>query len=289
MIENYTPYHIHSMLSNGVTNIDSITDFHDYVDAAKELGMKAFAFSEHGSLFAWLKKKEYIESCGMKYIHCVEAYLTEDLSEKKRDNYHCVLIARNYDGVKEINKLVSRSFNRTDNHFYYMPRISFDELFATSDNVIITTACLGGVLNGGTDTAKEKYLSFLVNNKHRCFLEIQHHIVDDQINYNKMMYELSKETGIPLIAGTDTHALNDEHMDGRAMLQKAKDVHFANEDKWDLTFKSLDQLIAAYKKQRSLPTEVVMDAIENTNIMADMVEPFTLDYSPKYPKLYADS
>lgn len=289
MVNNYTPYHIHSMLSNGVTNIDSITDFHDYVDAAKELGMKAFAFSEHGSLFAWLKKKEYIESCGMKYIHCVEAYLTEDLSEKKRDNYHCVLIARNYDGVKEINKLVSQSFNRTDNHFYYMPRISFDELFATSDNVIITTACLGGVLNSGTDTAKEKFLSFLVRNKHRCFLEIQHHNVDEQIKYNHLMYELSKEIGVPLITGTDTHALNDEHMDGRAMLQKAKDVRFANEEKWDLTFKSLDQLIAAYKKQRSLPIDVVMEAIENTNVMAEMVEPFTIDYSPKYPKLYADS
>ena len=52
---NYTPYHIHTMLSNGVTNIDSITDFHAYVDQAKEYGMKAFGFAEHGSLFAWLK------------------------------------------------------------------------------------------------------------------------------------------------------------------------------------------------------------------------------------------
>lgn len=45
-VNNYTPYHIHSMLSNGITNIDSITDFHLYVDKAKEYGMKAFAFSE---------------------------------------------------------------------------------------------------------------------------------------------------------------------------------------------------------------------------------------------------
>ena len=81
-MNNYTPYHIHTMLSNGITNIDSITDFHDYVDMAKSLGMKAFAFSEHGSMFAWLKKKEYIESCGMKYIHAIEAYLTEDNDDK---------------------------------------------------------------------------------------------------------------------------------------------------------------------------------------------------------------
>lgn len=287
--KNYTVYHLHSMLSSGTTNIDSITNFRDYVKLAQEYGMTAMGISEHGNIFEWLHKKETIEAAGMKYIHCIEAYLTESLTEKTRDNYHCILIAKNYDGVKELNKIVSRSFNRTDNHFYYYPRIPFDELFATSDNIIVTTACLGGVLNSGTDTAKEKFLSFLVKNKHRCFLEIQHHNEADQKNYNRLLHQLSIETGIPLIAGTDTHALNDEHMDGRAMLQKAKDVRFANEDKWDLTFKSYDQLIAAYKKQSSLPLEIVIEAIENTNRMADMVEPFKLDYSAKYPKLYPDS
>lgn len=290
-MSNYVPYHIHSMLSNGVTNIDSITDFHDYVDAAKNLGMKAFGFSEHGSLFAWLKKKEYIESCGMKYIHAVEAYLTEDneqTEKKTRDNYHIVLIARNYDGVKELNKLVSKSFCRADHHFYYMPRITFEELFATSDNIIITSACLGGVLFSGTPAAKEKFLCFLSRNPGRCFLEIQHHNCRDQIEYNQLLYGLHKESGISLIAGTDTHALNDEHLDGRAVLQKSKNVFFANEEEWDLTFKSYNQLLDAYKKQDALPMEVVEEAINNTNVMADMVEEFTLDYSPKYPRLYDD-
>ena len=290
--QNYTPYHVHTMLSNGVTNIDSITDFHSYVNKAKEYGMTAFGFSEHGSIFAWLKKKEYIESCGMKYIHAVEAYLTEDNAnsiKKIRDNYHIVLVARNYDGVKELNRMVSKSFNRKDYHFYYMPRITFEELFATSDNIIVTTACLGGVLHNGTSTAKEMLLSFLQQNKHRCFLEIQHHNVQQQIEYNQLLWSLSKEIDIPLIVGTDVHALNDKHIKGRKMLQMAKDVSFPNEDNWDLTFKSIDELVAAYIKQKSLPMETIYEAVENTNIMAEMVEPFTIDYSPKYPKLYSDS
>lgn len=287
--KNYTVYHLHSMLSSGTTNIDSITNFRDYVKLAQEYGMTAMGISEHGNIFEWLHKKESIEAAGMKYLHCVEAYLTESLTEKTRDNYHCVLIAKNYDGVKELNKLVSGSFNRIDNHFYYMPRISFDELFATSDNILVTTACLGGVLNGESATAKEKFLPFLARNKHRCFLEIQHHNVEEQKEYNKLLYQLHLETGIPLIAGTDTHALNEEHMDGRAMLQKAKDVRFANEEKWDLTFKSYAELVAAYQKQDALPLDVVLEAIENTNKMAELVEPFTLDYSAKYPKLYPDS
>ena len=67
--QNYVPYHIHSMLSNGVTNIDSITNYKDYIEAATKCGMTAFGFSEHGSIFEWLHKKEAIEKTGMKYMN----------------------------------------------------------------------------------------------------------------------------------------------------------------------------------------------------------------------------
>ena len=63
----YTVYHLHSDLSNGVTNIDSVTKYGSYIAKAKELGMKAMAFSEHGSLFEWWHKKTAIETAGMKY------------------------------------------------------------------------------------------------------------------------------------------------------------------------------------------------------------------------------
>lgn len=288
----YVPYHMHSMLSNGTTNIDSITNFRDYVKVAADCGMPALGISEHGNIFEWLHKKEAIEKAGMKYIHCVEAYITadtDDIPEKRRDNYHCVLIAKNYDGVKEINRMTSKSFNRDDCHFYYMPRITFDELYATSDNVIITTACLGGVLHNGDDIVKEQFLTFLANNKHRCYLEIQHHNIEEQIEYNKYLYEISKAIGVPLIVGTDTHALNELQMEGRAILQSAKDVHFDDEDSWDLVFKTPEELLNAYKKQKSLPIDIVEDAMQNSIKMAESIEPFDVDHSAKYPKLYDDS
>lgn len=288
MLSNYTVIHCHSDLSNGITNVDSITKYDDYINRAKELGMKAFCFTEHGNLFSWVKKKEHIEAAGMKYIHGIEAYITESVNKKIRDNYHCVLIAKNYDGVKELNSLSSHSFNRQDNHFYYVPRITIDELLKTSDNIIISTACLGGILHNGTDVIKDKFISFLIKNRHRCYLEIQHHNDTDgeQKEYNKYLYELSKSTGIPLIAGTDTHALNDEHLDGRRVLQLAKKVHFENEDSWDLTFKTYNELLAAYEKQNSIPMSAVREAIENTNRLADSIEEFTLDRLYKYPHLW---
>lgn len=320
MEKNYVVYHLHSDLSNGVTNIDSVTKYNEYIDYAKSLGMKAMAFSEHGSVLEWVHKKNAIEKAGMKYIHAEEFYVTKELYQypddtelcesllgtdpeeaqkeieeflegnkfQVRDNYHCVLIAKNYEGVKEVNALSSKAFAR-DGHFYYQPRISFEELINTSDNILITTACIGGILASGTPDIQEEFLNFLVKNKDRCYLEIQHHCDDMQIKYNQYLAKISTQYGIPLIAGTDTHSLNDEHMRGRAIMQRSKDVKFDSESAWDMTFKSYDELIAAYEKQFAIAKDVYLKAIEETNRMADRIEEFYLDYSYKYPKLYEDS
>ena len=288
--KNYTVLHLHSDLSNGITNIDSVTKYDDYIEKAKECGMKAMAFSEHGSVFSWVNKKRHIEAAGMKYIHGEEFYVTETTAEKIKDNYHVCCYAKNYDGVLELNQMSSSSFNRDDNHFYYAPRITIDELIHTSNNILVTTACLGGILHNGTPTIKDKFITFLTQNKHRCFLEIQHHNVEEQKEYNCYLWELSKSTGIPLIAATDTHALNAEHLEGRRMLQKAKGINFANEDAWDLVFKdSVEELMEAFRLQNALPENVIIEAIRHTNDLADMVEEFSLDESYKYPHLWADS
>ena len=285
-MSNYFCYHLHSDLSNAVTNIDSVTKYYQYIERAKECGMKALAFSEHGSVMEWWHKKSAIEAAGMKYAHSTEAYLTTTLEEKVRDNLHCVLMARNYEGFLELNRLVSGSFNRNDNHYYYVPRISFDELFATSDNIFITTACIGGVFGKGDDDTQQRFLEFLTKNKHRCFLEVGHHMDDRQVSYNRRLYKLSQQTGIPLIAGTDTHVLNEVHEKGRSILQTSKDIFFDGEERWDLKFKTYDELVEAYRVQGSLPEEVYLQAIENTNVLADMIEEFTLDRGTKYPHIY---
>ena len=287
-MNQYCIYHLHSDMSNGVTNIDSVTKFQRYIDRAKETGMKAMAFSEHGSVFAWDLKKEAIEKAGMKYIHAEEFYITQTLEEKVRDNWHCVLIGKNWEGVRELNYLASKSFNRKDNHFFYVPRITIDDLLNTSDNIIITSACLGGPLNHAPEDIVKQLLKFMSKNKHRCFLEIQHHNVSDQKSYNLQLVQWSKEYGIPLIAGTDTHSLDEIHAEGRKILQKSKDICFSDEDGWDLSFKTYDELCEAYRKQGALSEEVYLTAIENTNKMADMVEEFVLDRNTKYPKIYDD-
>lgn len=295
MIENYVPYHVHTYFSNCLINIDSVTRPEQYVAKAQEYGIKALSFSEHGNIFNWLGKKQSIEAAGMKYIHSAEVYVTRSIvpnesgePTKIRDNYHCVLIARNFDGFQELNRLTSAAFNRDDGHFYYVPRITFDELKNTSDNILVTTACLSGILAKAEPDFRDDVLKFLKQNKRRCFLEVQHHRDFDQIELNKAVAELSRQYNIPMIAGTDTHALDDFAVECRAVMQRSKGVHFDGEDNLDLTFKSLDQLIYAYKKQNALYETEYLTAIDNTNKMADMVQPFVVDTTPKLPHISSD-
>lgn len=285
-MKNYVMYHTHSMYSNGTTNVDSVTRPLDYIKKAVELGMSAIAFSEHGNVFEWTKKKELCEEYGLKYIHGVEAYVTENLSEKTRDNYHCGLYARNFDGVMEINELISKANDRKDGHYFYTPRITFSELLKTSNNVIITTACIGGILYKGSEKIRNTFINFMEQNKERCFLEVQPHADSLQGDYNRYLEQLSNETGIRLIAGTDTHALNKRHEKGRKIMQLAKGINFGDEDSWTITMMNVDQLVNAFWDQCALTEQAIYNAIDNTNVLADMIEEFKLDRSFKYPKLF---
>lgn len=306
-MQNYTVYHLHTELSL----LDSCTNFKLYVDRAKELGQTAICFTEHGNCYNWIEKKEYCEEQGIKYLHGVEAYLTKELYEypevpdewyearlgcdeketqeelsklleenkkKVRDNYHTVLIAKNYDGVKEINALLDKSTQ--EDHFYYKNRITFDEFKNISDNVIKISACLASPLNKLRDESLIPYYDYL---------EVQPHInSEEQKEYNQWLYQMSIKYNKPLIAGTDTHSLNKYKAECRSILQKAKHIIFTNEDEFDLTYKSYDELVQMFKAQNSLPEKVYLEAIENTNRMANSVETFVLDKSFKYAKCYDD-
>ena len=283
---NYTITHLHSDISSAVTNIDSVTKFTDYIEQAKAWGMTAIAFTEHGSVMSWVKKKETCEKYGLKYIHATEAYLTESLDNKIRDNYHVCLYAKNFDGVKELNKMLSIANNRRDGHYHYVPRITFEELYATSDNIIIATACTGGVFRSENEDLKNEYVEFLQRNKHRSFLEVQHHNTTEQKKHNELILKLHSRYNIPIIVATDTHALNETHIKGRDILQKAKNIHFKGEDGWDLVMRSYDEVVKALQIQGVLTQAQIIEGLENTNKLANMVEEFELSRSPKYPKLY---
>lgn len=260
--------------------LDSCTKFQDYIDYAVSLGQKAICISEHGNLYNWIAKKLYCDEKGIKYLHGVECYLTETLNEKIRDNYHTILIAKNLKGVNELNQAVSIS--EEDSHKYYKNRITFDEFLNLSNNVIKISACLASPLN--KLSVSNKYYDRLA--KHYDYYEIQPHCHEDQVKYNQYLVQLAVKNNKPLIAGTDTHNLNQYKSECRGIILEAKHIKYSDENKFDLTYKSYDELVELFKKQDAIPSRMWLQAIENTNIMADSVEHFELDTSFKYPILY---
>jgi DNA polymerase-3 subunit alpha len=260
--------------------LDSCTKFSEYVDLAIQNGQKAIASTEHGKPLGWVSKKLYCDSVGIRFIHGVEIYLTESLTEKVRDNYHTVLLARNLDGVYELNRLVSMSCDK--DHFYYTNRLSFDEFLGISDNIVSTSACLASPLNKLQDS--HPYYERLA--RKYDFLEIQAHNHPDQIAFNKRLYELSRRLGKPLIAGTDTHSSSSYKAECRSILLKSKHKNYGDEDKFDLSYKTYDELLDMFAKQNALPEAVYTEAVLNTNLLYDMTEDFELDRSIKYPILY---
>ena len=251
MNDNFTAIHVHSDQSL----LDSCTKFEDYADYAKELGQTAIASTEHGKPLGWVAKKMYCDKIGIKFLMGVEIYLTETLTEKIRDNYHTILIAKNYDGVKELLNAVSVSCQ--DDHFYYTNRMTFDEFFKLSSNVVKISACLASPLNK-LPISHPLYEKLL---KHYDYLEIQQHNHPEQKAYNVHLAAMSDKYNKPLIAGTDTHSLNAYKAECRSILLKAKRKSYGDEDAFDLTYKTYDELVQAFKEQDCFPESIYLHKI----------------------------
>ena len=189
-------------------------------------------------------------------------------------------MARNLDGIRELNALVSKSCD--EEHFYYTNRISFDEFLNMSNNIISTSACLASPLNKLPDS-HPRYMELA---QKYDFLEVQAHNHPEQIEFNKRLLALSKKIGTPLIAGTDTHSSTPYKAECRAVLLSAKHKSYGDEDAFDLTYKTYDELVEMFRVQGALSEEDYMSAIDNTNLLYDMTEEIELDTSIKYPILY---
>jgi DNA polymerase-3 subunit alpha len=278
--------HQHTDYSNG-SMFEVVSTTQDYIDYAKEHQLPAVCITNHGNVVGWLKSKRAIEKAGLKYIHGMEAYVTMTLDEKIKDSYHTILIAKNYEGVKEINRLSSGAFNRDDNHYYFKPRILFDDLVKTSDNVIVTTACLGGAIwqsiSHNQPDVLTKWLEFAQANPDRVYLEVQPHMDDDQKALNKALLEIAKTSSLKLIASNDVHAATQEHNTIRQIIKKGKGIEYEGDDAFELWSKDYDEMYAGFKAQGVLSDEQINDALTQTAKIVQQVEEFEVDRTAKYP------
>ncbi|MBO7093926.1 MAG: DNA polymerase III subunit alpha, partial [Spirochaetia bacterium] len=279
-LHNHTDY----SLLDGAMKID------DMVAKAKSLGMSSIAITDHGNMFGALNFYEKCLDNGIKPIIGCEFYMAEGSRKIKTGTefgnkyYHLILLAKDNTGYRNLMKLNSTSYI---DGFYYKPRIDFEALEQYHEGLVCSSACIAGVvpkliINGKLDEATAMAVKFNdIFGKGNYFLELQNHGIPEEQISNQGLIEISKKTGIPLIATNDIHYLNREHSTAQELLicigtQKTINspgrLTFYNDQFY---MKSPDEMAALFPN--------VPEAITNTKLIEEMCN-LTIDFpGPRFP------
>jgi DNA polymerase-3 subunit alpha len=186
------------------------------VQRARELGMEALAITDHGGLYGAIEFYTECKEAGIKPIIGLETYLALESRHSKspadKNPYHLLLLARNMEGYRNLLQLSSKSHLEG---FYYKPRVDKELLRKHSGGLIALSGCPTAevprlLLEGRTQEAKEAALWYQ-DTFGDFFLELQRHKnIPDLLRLNEALLELSRETGLPLVATNDCHYIHSE-------------------------------------------------------------------------------
>ena len=182
---SFVHLHVHTEYSL----LDGLPKIKSLVSRVKELGMPAVAITDHGNMYGAI---EFYKTCrdeGVKPLLGMEGYTVPSDHTKKegkedRENDHLILLAKNYEGYKNLMKISSIAFLEG---FYYKPRISRKVLAKYHEGLIALSACAQGEIGQALinkDYAKAKEVASWyedVFGKENYFLEIQRHQNQDFI------------------------------------------------------------------------------------------------------------
>jgi len=284
---NFTHLHLHSEYSL----LDGLSKLSDLVPHVKELGMDSVALTDHGVMYGafefWNKCTEY----DIKPIIGVEAYIaprTRFDKVPKVDNYpyHIVLLAKNFDGYKNLIKLVSASHLEG---FYYKPRIDKELISKYGKNIIATSACIGGVVNNQLLYKQEKeaqnWANFLAEHFDEFYIEIQRNGIKEAEQLIDKQIKLARDMKLPLVATCDAHYLKKEHGFMQEVLWAISDGKKLDDDtrrkasSYEFYVKSPEEMEELFKD--------IPEAIENTIKISEKIEKYTITFDriqPEYQK-----
>jgi DNA polymerase III subunit alpha len=149
--DSYIALHLHTDMGS---LMDGVATPEEYADRALEIGMPAIAVTDHGSLSAHRRFYKATTSRGIKPILGIEGYMTKDRFDKRDKSErtdpldliynHIVILAKNDQGLENLGKLNEIAWNEG---YYRKPRIDFDLLDQYGDGLIISSACMSGLIN----------------------------------------------------------------------------------------------------------------------------------------------
>lgn len=264
----YYNYHCHNMYGNPIS-MDVIVSMEDYCKRAIELGHDAFFTTCHGLQGDIFQATTLAHQYGLKMIVGAELYYVKDRlavdeeGKKDRSNKHIIIIALNHDGIRDLNRIITESF---ETGMYYRPRIDEGLLFSLNpNNVMITTACVAGLWNEEELIIKMK--DYFKNN---FFLEVQDHNEDIQKEVNRKVLQLSQKYHIRIIHANDSHYIYPEDAKYRDLFLKAKGIIYEQEANFILDYPDYDTIVKRYEAQGILNKNQIQEALESTMIFENI-------------------
>ena len=221
---SFVHLHVHTQYSI----LDGQASIEDLFNRAEELGMPGLAITDHGNMYG---VKEFFKFAkkhpDIKPVIGCEVYVTTHYDHRLKDKdhksyYHLILLAKNYNGYKNLMKIVSTGHIEG---MYYKPRVSHEVIQKYSKDLICCSACVAGEIPrniiAGDMAAAEKAIEW-----HKdvfgddYYLEVQLHRTEipgqSQEVYEKQMtalegiIELSRKTGVKIVATNDSHFVRKE-------------------------------------------------------------------------------
>lgn len=264
----YYNYHCHNMYGNPVS-MDVIVSMEDYCKRAIELGHDAFFTTCHGLQGDIFQATTLAHQYNLKMIVGAELYYVPDRlsvdenGRKDRSNRHIIIIALNHDGIRDLNRIISESF---ETGMYYKPRIDKELLFSLNpNNVVITTACVAGLWDD-----EELIIEMKDYFKQNFFLEVQDHNEEIQKKVNKRVLQLAQKHRIRLIHANDSHYIYPEDAKYRDLFLKAKGIVYEQETNFILDYPDYDTIVKRYEAQGILNKNQIKEAIESTYIFENI-------------------
>ena len=305
-MEDFIHLHVHTYFSI----LDGQSKISQLVNKAINDGMRGMAITDHGDMFGIKEFHDYCiginkkrKSEGLepfKPIFGCEMYVAKHGPKEKKDGkedqsgYHLIVLAKNYQGYKNLIKLVSRSWV---DGFYMRPRTDRADLERFHEGLIVCSACIAGevphkILEGDIAGAREAIEWHQRVFGDDYYLELQRHEVKDpyvranretfplQQKANRVLIELAREYGIKLICTNDAHFVDEENAEAHdhlLCLATGKDLD--------------DPSRMLYSKQEWFKTRAEMneifsdvpEALSNTLEILDKVEIYSLDHDPIMP------
>ena len=256
-------YHRHTSYSN-IYIADSAAVNEDYAKRAVELGHKVISSVEHGWQGYYFETYELAKKYDLKFIFGAEAYWVKDRHEKDRTNGHIILLAKNENGRRAINSILSTA---NEDGYYFRPRVDMELLLSLpADDVMITTACIAF---WHYEDIEDLLVQLHNHFKSNLFLEIQYHNTEPQINLNKRILALSEKYGIEMIVGMDSHYIYPEQSKERDYILAAKNVHYDDEQGWYMDYPDDDTTMKRFLAQGVFTKDQIRRAMDNTDLLLE--------------------